>query len=472
MRNIRHGYLRQQFQFLRQQYLQDGNLSLEAVLSEELVSEALNTIEVCWKDRIYTPLMTLWVFLQQVISADHSCRAAVARLIVHRVGQGLSACSSRTGAYCQARKRLPEEFFATMARGVGKQLEGHAQDEWLWKGHHVYMFDGTTAVMPDTKENREAYPPTPSSKTGTGMPLARIGAIFSLACGVALDVATTKYAGKGTGEVTLLRQLSAMFSKGDVLLADCLMCNWRNLYEFQERGIHIVSRLNKALRKADFRKGKSLGKDDHLVQWPKPHIREVGRKAQSAMPRQMTVREARVFIKQPGFRTKVIIIVTTLLDPKQYSKEDLADLYRQRWNNELDIRSLKTIMQMECLRCKTPELIRKEIWTHILAYNLVHTIMAQAAVENEVLPRTISFKGTLQVLEAFQPLISIPTCRSAARRQELHQQILEAVATHRVADRPNRIEPRRLKRRSSPYPPFTTTRTETKRQILKGLTKN
>ena len=129
-------------------------------------------------------------------------------------------------------------------------------------------------------------------------------------------------------------------------------------------------------------------------------------------------------------------------------------------------------MQMECLRCKTPELIRKEIWTHILAYNLVHTIMAQAAVENEVLPRTISFKGTLQVLEAFQPLISIPTCRSAARRQELHQQILEAVATHRVADRPNRIEPRRLKRRSSPYPPFTTTRTETKRQILKGLTKN
>jgi len=472
VRNLRRGCIRQQLQFLQRQYVQDGEMPLNNMLSESLISQALSAIDGSWNDRIYTPLMTLWVFLQQVISADHSCRAAVARLIVHRVGQGLPACSSRTGAYCQARKRLPVEFFATIARGVGKQLEGQAKDEWLWNGHHVYMFDGTTAVMPDTKENREAYPPTPKSKTGTGMPLARIGAVFSLACGVALDLATTKYAGKGTGEVTLLRRLSPMFSKGDVLLADCLMCNWRNLYEFQERGIHTVSRINKALRKADFRKGKPLGKDDHLVQWPKPHIREVGRKAQSAMPRQLTVREARVYIKQPGFRTKVIIIVTTLLDPKQYSKEDLADLYRQRWNNELDIRSLKTVMQMDCLRCKTPELVHKEIWTHVLAYNLVHTIMAQAAIENDVLPRTISFKGTLQILEAFQCLVSLPAWRRAARRQELYQQIFEAVAMHRVADRPNRIEPRRLKRRSSPYPPFSTTRAETKRQMFKGLTKN
>ena len=317
MRQIRHSYFRQQFQFLRRQYLQEGDLSIQAVLSDELIQRALDSIDGCWKDRIYTPMVTLWVFLRQVISADHSCRAAVARLIVHRISQGLSACSARTGAYCQARKRLPEEFFSSITRGVGEQLESQTRDEWLWNGHHVFMFDGTTALMPDTPENREAYPPPWNSKTDVVLPLLRIGAVFSLACGAMMDLAVAKYAGKGQGEVTLLRQLAKMFSKGDVLLADCLMCNWRNIYELQERGVHLVSRLNKALRKADFRKGKRLGKDDHIVEWSKPHIRGVGRQAQLAMPRKLAVREARVRITQPGFRTRVIIIVTTLLDPQQ-----------------------------------------------------------------------------------------------------------------------------------------------------------
>ncbi|QDU89453.1 Transposase DDE domain protein [Pirellulimonas nuda] len=143
-----------------------------------------------------------------------------------------------------------------------------------------------------------------------------------------------------------------------------------------------------------------------MVRWPKPHIRGVGRKAQLAMPRYLTVRELRVSVKQPGFRTKVIIVVTTLLDPKQYPKEDLAELYRARWNQELDLRTIKTTMQMDVLRCKTPELVRKEAWTHLLAYNLIRTVMAQAAAKHGVLPRTLSFKGALQTLEAFQPLIA------------------------------------------------------------------
>ena len=472
MRQIRHPYLRQQFQFLREQYLQEGDLSIQAVLSDDLIQRALDSIDGCWKDRIYTPMVTLWVFLRQVISADHSCRAAVARLIVHRISQGLSACSARTGAYCQARKRLPEEFFSSITRGVGEQLESQTKDEWLWKGHHVYMFDGTTALMPDTPENREAYPPPWNSKTDVVLPLLRIGAVFSLACGAMMDLAVAKYAGKGQGEVTLLRQLAKMFSKGDVLLADCLMCNWRNIHELQERGVHLVSRLNKALRKADFRKGKRLGKDDHIVQWPKPKLRGISREDWLAMPSTLAVRETRVHIKQPGFRTRVIIIVTTLLDPNQYSKEDLAELYRQRWNNELDIRSIKSVMKMECLRCKTPELVRKEIWTHMLAYNLTRTIMAQAAIEIDALPRTISFKGTLQQLEAFQTLILLmPNCCANVITQ-LHQQLLDAVAKHRVANRPNRIEPRRLKRRHKHYVPLTIPRAEAKRQIIKGLVKN
>lgn len=472
MRHCNRRRFQQQIRFFRGQFLQGSDLPFSNLLSNEIVETALTAVRFVWNDRIYTPLVTLWVFLAQVMSADHSCRAAVARLIAHRIASGQSPCSSETGAYCQARKRLPEKFFSTIAQLVGRNLEDQVPDNWLWKGHHVYMFDGTTTLMPDTVENRKAYPPTWNQKANVGLPLARVGAVVSLSCGVILDLKTAKYAGKGQGEVTLLRQLSKRFSEGDVLLADCLMCNWRNLYELSERGVHVVTRLNKALRKADFRKGKRLGQDDHLVQWPKPHIREVGRAAQLAMPRSLTVREVRVPIKQPGFRTKEIIVVTTLLDPIEYTKEDLADLYRQRWNNELDLRSIKSEMKMECLRCKTPELVRKEIWTHVLAYNLIRTVMAQTASRHQVLPRTISFKGTLQTLEAFQPVIAFQGTQNSKTRLLLYDQMLEAIVRHRVADRPNRFEPRRIKRRHKHYVPLSVPRHEAKRQILKGLTKN
>lgn len=461
---------RRQVRFLRRQFLQDGEQPFADLLSERVIRQAVADADVVWKDRIYTPLMTLWVFLSQVLSADHSCRGAVARLIAHRLSQGQPACSSKTGAYCQARKRLSEAFIATITRTIGRSLEDQAKKDWLWKGHHVYMFDGTTTLMPDTAENREAYPLTHNQKEG--LPLVRVAAVFSLSCGVILDLATARYAGKGQGEVTLFRQLASLFSQGDVVLADCLMCNWRNFFQLNQRGVHLVTRLNKALRRADFRKGISLGKDDHLVRWPKPHIREVGRAAQRAMPRYLTVREARICIKQPGFRTKEIIVVTNLLDPLKYTKEDLADLYRQRWNNELDLRTIKSEMGMECLRCKTPELVRKEIWVHALAYNLIRTIMAQAATKNGLVPRTISFKGTLQMLEAFRPVIATVGQHSLQNRELLYQQLLQAIAVHRVADRPNRFEPRRIKRRHKHYVPLAVSRHEAKRQMLKGLTKN
>lgn len=471
MRNLKRGCIRQQLQFLQRQYLQGGDLPLSKMLSEDLMSRALAAIDGSWNDRIYTPLVTLWLFLGQAISADHSCRAAVARLIAHRVAQGLSACSSRTGAYCQARMRLPEEFFATIARALGRQLEDRAEKKWLWKGRHVYMFDGTTTLMPDTAENRAAYPPTCRQKVNVGLPLARVAAVISLSCGVVLDLATAKYAGKGQGEVTLLRTLSSMFSKGDVLLADCLMSNWRNLFMLKQRGVDVVTRLNKALRKADFSKGTLLGKDDHVVAWPKPWIRGIDRETQKSMPKHLMVRECKIDIKQPGFRTKEIIIVTTLLDPVLYTKEDLANLYLQRWNNELDLRTIKTEMKMECLRCKTPELVRKEIWTHMIAYNLIRMTMAQAANEHGLLPRTISFKGTMQTLRAFHPFIAIQG-NDTSTRARLYRHLLNAIVLHRVADRPNRFEPRRVKRRHKHYVPLAVPRNEAKLQILKGLKKN
>ncbi|MCO6047001.1 IS4 family transposase [Aeoliella sp. ICT_H6.2] len=268
---------RRQREFLRRQFLQDGKRTFADVLSPACIDEAMSTIGACWNDRTYTPLVTLWVFLGQVLSVDHSCRSAVARLVAHRVSRGLTPCSSKTGAYCRARKRLPEKFFATIARTIGRQLTDQAGEQWLWKGRRVYMYDGTTISMPDTPSNQEAYPQSNKQTPGVGFPLARVGAVLSLSCGAILDLGVAAYSGKGQGEVTLLRQLWGLLRPGDVLLTDSLMCNWRNLYELQQRGIHVVTRLNKALRKADFRKGQRLGKDDHLVDWPKPHIRGVGR---------------------------------------------------------------------------------------------------------------------------------------------------------------------------------------------------
>lgn len=466
------GRFRQQVSFLRRQFLQDGDLPFTNVLTEEVIAQALTAV-TGWLDRIFSPLVTLWVFLGQVLGADHSCRAAVARLITHRLAQGQRPCSAETGAYCQARKRLPESFFADAACQTGRALEANVDSRWLWKGRHVYLFDGTTVTMPDTPENQQDYPQVYNQKPGLGFPIARLGALISLACGAVVNLGFCRYAGKGQGEVSLLRRLWDSLRPGDILLTDALLGNWANLVMLKERGLEFVGRLNKAHRTADFRRGKRLGQEDHVVQWPKPKsIRSLDREEYHALPEFITVRETRIRVLQPGFRTRSIVVVTTLLDPEQTTKEDLATLYRARWHNELDIRSLTSAMQMRELRCKTPELVRKEVWMHILAYNLIRTVMAQAAARHDVEPRSISFTGAMQTLEAFQPLLEFGATQDAAGRLSLYHDLLDAIATHRVGDRPDRYEPRVKKRRRNHYGWLTEPRAEMKRKMAKSVTEN
>jgi len=472
MRHSNQERFRQQVQFLRRQFLQDGDLPFTDVLTEEAISEALATV-TGWLDRIFSPLVTLWVFLGQVLSADHSCRAAVARLIAHRLSRGQRPCSAETGAYCQARQRLPESFFADVACSVGRRLDAQAERDWLWKGRRVYMFDGTTVTMPDTPENQEAYPQVYNQKPGLGFPIARIGALISLACGAVVNLGFCPYAGKGQGEVSLLRRLWEVLRPGDVVLGDRVLGNWATIVFLRERGVELVSRLNTFHRRVDFRRGQRLGPNDHVVRWAKPtSIRSLDREAYHELPDYVTVRETRIRVQQPGFRTRSIVVVTTLLDPEQTTKEDLAMLYRARWHNELDLRSLKSAMQMRELRCKTPELVRKEVWTHILAYNLLRTVMAQAAARHGVAPRTISFTGAMQTLEAFQPLLELSAAQDATGRLRLFHDLLDAIATHRVGDRPNRYEPRVKKRRRNHYGWLTKPRAEMKRKMAKGVTEN
>ena len=471
MRYSNEGLFQRQFDFLKRQYLQDGDRLFSDVLSRETVQEALDTIEVAWNERIYTPLVTLWIFLGQVLSADHSCRDAVARFIAHRISRGESPCSSQTGAYCQARKRLPEKFFSCIARQVGRALNDKVDEKWLWKGRSVVMFDGTTVSMPDTPENQAAYPQVHNQKPGLGFPIARVCTIISLSCGAVLDLGICRYAGKGQGELSLLRKLWDTLSPGDVLPTDALMSTWYEMLTLKQRGIDSVSRLNKAHRQADFRRGKRLGKGDHIVRWPKPSrmIRGLDWATYKNLPDYLEIREVHVRVEQAGFRTKELVVVTTIIDPNEATKEDLASLYRSRWSQETDIRDIKISLQMDILRCKTPELVRKEIWTHILAYNLVRTVMAQAATHAGVQPREISFRGTVQTLRAFQPLMSCQP--DPVVRQKIYGHLLEAVAAHRVANRPDRYEPRKRKRNPRKADMMTKPRSELKRLLRKGVTK-
>jgi hypothetical protein len=463
-----HGRFREQARFLRRQFLQDGDLPFTDVLSEGIISQALTAINFVWLDRIYSPLVTLWIFLGQVLSQDHSCRAAVARLIAYRVSRGQRSCSAETGAYCQARKRLPEEFFAAVARQTGQALDEGAHGRWLWKGRRVLAYDGSTVSMPDTPENQQAYPQPPQQEPGLGFPLARIAAFFSLSCGAVLDLAICGNAGKGHSELGMLRRLWDLLRPGDIMLADRYMCAWHEIFLLKQRGIDSVTRLHHC-RRADFRRGKRVAKGDHIVEWPKPFfIRSMKWQDFKALPEQLTIRETRIQVQQPGFRSRNIIVVSTLLDAEEVTASDLASLYRARWNAELDLRSLKQTMQMDILRCKTPELVRKEIWTHILAYNLIRTIIAQAAAKHSVEPRTISFKGAIQTLQAFQPLIAAQGDCVWARRR-LYDRLLDAAVTHRVADRPDRFEPRQRKRRQKKYDRMMKPRNELKREMLKRV---
>jgi len=471
MRYANQGPFRAQVNFLRRQFLQDGELPFTNVLTEEVLAQALTTL-TGWLDRIFSPLVTLWVFLGQVLSADHSCRAAVARLIAHRLARGQSPCSAETGAYCQARQRLPEPFVADVARQTGRTLDANGDPHWLWKRRRVYVYDGSSVSMPDTPENQSEYPQPVCQKPGLGFPLARIAAVFSLACGAVLDLGICRYAGKGQSELAMLRTLWDLFLPGDILLADRLMCAWTEMVLLKQRGVDCVCRLT-SHRKADFRRGKRLGEGDHIVLWPKPtKPRSIDRKTYDALPAFLVVREGRVRVDQPGFRVQSLVIATTLLDAGSFTKDDLATLYRARWHGELDLRSLKQTLQMDVLRCKTPELVRKELWTHLLAYNLIRTLMAQAATKHGRDPRSISFKGAVQTLEAFQPVLALQGEDDAEFRRIVYEELLAAIASHRVAHRPDHYEPRRRKRRPKPYDRLMKPRHEAKREMLKGFREN
>jgi hypothetical protein len=359
----------------------------------------------------------------------------------------LKPCSADTGAYCTARADLPEEALHHLVRETGAETEDQSPAAWFWHGRKVRVVDGSTVTMPDTAENQAAYPQQKSQRPGCGFPIARILVIFSLSVGTVLEAAIGKYKGKQTGENSMLRGLYSALDEGDVILADRYFSGWFDIALSMQRGLDVVLRKHQ-LRQTDFRQGTWLGKDDHLVSWSKPtRPKWMSRALYRKLPDQLTLREVRVQVVQKGFRTQSLVVVTTLLDAEEYPSEEIALLYRRRWQAELHLRSLKVVLQMDHLRCKKPERVRNEFWTHLLGYNLIRGVMATAAWQSGRSPWEISFKGTLQTLGQFLPLLM-----ARATTEAWCVALLTAVAAHRVGNRPNRFEPRRVKRRPKHYP--------------------
>ena len=449
---------------VRAQFAQQAGLPFLDVLFASEVESTCREHNHNWRARIYTPWITLNMFLAQILSSDHSCADALERFQKYRMDCGLPPVTDDTSSYCEARQRFPEEVVWKLARCSGQSIHENAEAEWLFAGRPVKLIDGSTVIMPDTEANQAEYPQSRSQKPGLGFPIARILVIISLAVGTVLDAAMGPYQGKQSSELGLFRQISGQLQPGDIALADRFFCNYWVIDDLQRRGVDVVFRLHQT-RKADFRRGRRLGPDDHIVTWPKSQRPDwMSPDQYAAMPKELELREIRVRIKDKKKRTRVLVIVTTLLDAKKYSASALGELFRQRWHAELDLRSIKTTMGMEMLRTKTPDMVRKEIGMHLLAYNLIRGVMAEAARGRDMQPRELSFNGARQTVRAFEETHLYEPKQIAADFPVL----LHLISQKRVGDRPDRYEPRAVKRRPKPYHLLTITRAEAKKRIEQG----
>ena len=419
--------------------MQGPGTAFSDVLPEGVLRQLVDCHAGAYRERVYSPLRTLGLFIGQALSADGACQDAVARNLSERSACGVAACSLNTGPYCKARQRLPLGLIVALLSAIGRRMEQAQPQAWRWRGRCVKLLDGTTVSMPDTPSNQEVFPQNPAQQPGLGFPLARLVAILSLGTGAVLDWAMGACQGQDTGEQALFRQLLGALDAGDVVLADELYCSYWILATLKARGVDAL--MHQSVHRAyDFRRGKRLGPGDHIVQWARPPRPSwMDHETYAAMPETLSVREVRVNGR---------VLVTTLLDVHTASAVELDRLYRSRWNIEVDLRSIKAEMGMDILRCKSPEMIRKEVAVHLLAYTLVRAVMAQAASLAHVLARALRFKGVVQVLNAYHQQLR----HSAGQRIRIMMAyLLGAISMLRLPSRPDRVEPRAIKRRPKPH---------------------
>ncbi|WP_370872702.1 IS4 family transposase [Methylicorpusculum sp.] len=424
------------------------------LLTSDLLFDELEKRLPEHRQRLFPPTETLAMFIAQAMSADRSCQHAVNQAAIQRLINGLPQCSTHTGGYCRARQRLPLELISGLACHLGLQIDHQTPTQWRWQGRRVRLVDGTTVTMPDTEENQAAFPQQRGQKPGLGFPICRVVGMTCLSSGALLNAAIGPFNGKGGDEQTLLRSIEGTLDSGDILLGDAFFPTYFFIARMQMQGVDILMEQQGARKRVtDFRRGQSLGSRDHVIRLDKPKIKPdwMSEPVWHAAPEHLTIRE---------FKAGGKIMVTTLMCPKTFTKADLNALYKQRWNVELDIRSIKETMGMNVVSCKTPEMVIKEIWGYLLAYNLIRLLMTQAAILAGILPREISFKHSLQ-------LWLIWSRQTNTSDNHMLWVVCALMAQQRVGNRSGRIEPRAVKRRPKPYPLLVVPRGQAREHVKK-----
>ena len=430
--------------------------ALDELLSIDTVCAIVDEEVGAFRERIYPPLTTLELFIGQALSADGACQDAVARHLSERTARGAAQCSLNSGPYCKARRRLPLSLIERLAVAVGERLERMTCTNWKWRGRSVKLLDGTTVSMPDTQTNQAAYPQSGEQQPGLGFPLAMLVALISLSTGAVLRWASGPCRGKGTGEQALFRELMPHLSAGDIILVDRYHCTYFTVAMLCERGVDILTRQHQR-RVTDFRLGQRLGPRDRLVTWQRPlRPQWMDQTTYARMPKQLILRQTEVAGR---------VLVTTLTDARSVTPLDLDSLYRQRWQVEVDLHSIKAVMGMDILRAKSPDMIDKEIAVHLLAYNLVRAVMARAAAGAHIIARALSFKGTLQLLLAFQQHLRWAGSKSV---HIMNAHLLGAISSMSLPIRPGRVEPRAIKRRPKNHALLTVPRDVARAAIIRS----
>ena len=430
------------------------------ILGPDTIAEIASLRDVQF-GRIYTAGLVLYAWLGQAAGPDKTCRSAVLRTVTVLRLLGRQACSTATGGFCRARAKLSQLFVRDLTVQLGEEVEAAAPTEWLYKGRHVTLVDGTLIRLPDTPENLKKYPQQTHQVPGTSVTSMRLVLMIALATGVLLGAAQGAYKGKGTGEMSLLYEMLAGVRANDLLVGDRYYGSYHLLSMLRAAGADGCFRLSTG-RQENFLEGTAIGgdEDDRIQVWQKPTTRPKGVDAEQweMVPETIVVRVLRYEVKRKGFRCKEVYLVTTLTDANFHSKADLAGLYQERWSVELDIRAIKRAMEMHEMTTKTPELVEADLWVHLLHYNLVRRTMAQAAWDKGRKPREVSFTETARVLDEFG---------DALLRGEMDEETLtKAITAIRVGNRPGRYEPREVKRQPRKYKELKKGRAERRVELL------
>jgi hypothetical protein len=435
-------------------------------LREQDLTEAAVAADSHWRNRLWPPMQMLWAFLVQVLHPGWSCEAAVAEVLAeHAAARKPLKASADPSAYCQARKHVPESMYRHALRTVGQTLQAKVGDAYRWCGRRVWVVDGSSCSMPDTPQLQEVFGQPDRQKKGCGFPVAKLVAMFCWASGAVLEVAMGAYR---SAELSLWHQLWDQLQTGDVVVGDRFYGAYAEWARWTARGCEGVFRLWGArARTLDFRRGQRLGKNDRRFTWSRPPQcpRTLSPEEFASLPATLTMRVLRFHTQVKGFRSRTVLVATTLRDPVAYPLEQIAALYGDRWTVELRLRDLKTTLRMEVLRGQSPDVVRKEILMHFLAYDLIRALRWQAAQEHGRPLHRLSFAGTMQRFQVIAPYLCL--FRGTAQAVTMYPLLLSWIAADIGPDRPHRVEPRAVKRRPKPHDLLPRPRNEMRKLLLR-----